>query len=60
MFYFSVLGGDLKNICTSLTAPDTFYDSDVNAGMIIYEFEKYIHDNPNISWPEIDWILDVM
>lgn len=35
-------------------------ESDINCGMIIYEFDKFIAENPNDSWPELDWIVDIM
>ncbi|VEN57159.1 unnamed protein product [Callosobruchus maculatus] len=54
------LRADFKNLCTDLTNPEIFYNCDVNCGMLFYEFDKYIADNPNMSWPEMDWIVDVM
>ncbi|KAJ8942002.1 hypothetical protein NQ314_010231 [Rhamnusium bicolor] len=51
-------GHDFKNMCTNLTNPETFFKSDVNCGMILYEFNKYVADNPNISWKDMDWIVD--
>nr|CAI5819958.1 unnamed protein product [Callosobruchus analis] len=54
------LRADLKNLCTDLTNPEIFYNCDVNCGMMFYEFDKYIAENPNMSWPEMDWVVDVM
>nr|CAH7731165.1 unnamed protein product [Callosobruchus chinensis] len=54
------LRADFKNLCTDLTNPEIFYNCDVNCGMLLYEFDKYIADNPNMSWSEMDWIVDVM
>ncbi|CAH2002758.1 unnamed protein product [Acanthoscelides obtectus] len=51
---------DFKNLCTYLTNPEIFYKCDVNCGMLLYEYDKYIAENPNMSWLEIDWIVDVM
>nr|XP_023025096.1 lisH domain and HEAT repeat-containing protein KIAA1468 homolog isoform X2 [Leptinotarsa decemlineata] len=51
---------DFKNVCSCLTNPEFFSRSEISSGVILYEFDKYINDNPNISWPELDWIIDVM
>ncbi|KAJ8919648.1 hypothetical protein NQ315_006175 [Exocentrus adspersus] len=51
---------ELKTLCTTLTNPEKFFKSEVNCGMILYEFDKYVSDNPNMSWEEMDWIVDVM
>lgn len=52
------LGQDLLNLCTNLTNPSYFCQADTNVGMIIYEFDKLIEENPKITWTEIDWLLD--
>lgn len=57
--YF-VLGADLVKQCSTLTNPKNFYKSHYNAGLILYEFEKYISENPKVSWPELDWIIDIV
>ncbi|CAH1180510.1 unnamed protein product [Phaedon cochleariae] len=54
------LRSDFKNVCTSLTNPEIFSTDGVNCGMVVHEFDKYIKDNPNVSWPEMDWIVDIM
>ncbi|KAJ8973751.1 hypothetical protein NQ317_018338 [Molorchus minor] len=54
------LRSDFKNICTNLTNPEIFFKSDINCGMLLYEFDKYIADNNNTSWKELDWVVDVM
>ncbi|XP_074035175.1 RAB11-binding protein RELCH homolog isoform X2 [Leptinotarsa decemlineata] len=51
---------DFKNVCSCLTNPEFFSRSEISSGVVLYEFDKYINDNPNISWPELDWIIDVM
>ncbi|XP_074035176.1 RAB11-binding protein RELCH homolog isoform X3 [Leptinotarsa decemlineata] len=56
----SKYGYDFKNVCSCLTNPEFFSRSEISSGVVLYEFDKYINDNPNISWPELDWIIDVM
>ncbi|KAG5900415.1 hypothetical protein JTB14_029302 [Gonioctena quinquepunctata] len=51
---------DFKNVCSLLTNPEVFSNCDISCGVILYEFDKYINDNPKTSWPELDWIVDVM
>ncbi|KAK4876752.1 hypothetical protein RN001_009258 [Aquatica leii] len=49
---------DILKLCTNLTNPSNFYDGDLSVGMILYEFDKFIADNPNTSWPQLDWLID--
>ncbi|XP_050316414.1 RAB11-binding protein RELCH homolog [Anthonomus grandis grandis] len=51
---------DFKNLCTGLTNPEIFMKSELNFGTVLSEFDRYVSDNPNISWPEMDWVVDVM
>lgn len=47
-------------LSTNLTNPELIHDSNINCGMIIYEFDKFIAEYPNDSWPELDWVVDIM
>ncbi|XP_049819532.1 RAB11-binding protein RELCH homolog isoform X2 [Aethina tumida] len=51
---------DFAKLCTNLTNPEVFYKSEINCGMIIYEFDKYMADHSNETWKELDWVLDIM
>lgn len=51
---------DFHKLCTSLVNPENCVQSDLSVGTVLYEFDKYICDNPNTSWPEMDWVVDIM
>ncbi|KAL1489480.1 hypothetical protein ABEB36_014368 [Hypothenemus hampei] len=54
------LRSDFSNICTRLTNPEHFTKSDMNIGVVLHEFDRRIGENPNVSWQELDWVVDVM
>lgn len=56
--YFFSLGQDLLNLCTSLTNPNNFLKTETNIGAVIHEFDVLIEENLDVSWNEIDWLLD--
>uniref|UniRef100_A0AAR5Q8M1 LisH domain-containing protein n=1 Tax=Dendroctonus ponderosae TaxID=77166 RepID=A0AAR5Q8M1_DENPD len=51
---------DFSSTYTKLTNPENFFKSELHFGTVLYEFDKYISDNPNTSWPEMNWVVDVM
>ncbi|KAF5303993.1 hypothetical protein FQA39_LY01778 [Lamprigera yunnana] len=51
---------DILKLCTNLSNPSNFYDGDLSVGMIFYEFDKYIMENPMSTWPELDWLIDIV
>lgn len=53
-------GSEIVKLCTNLTNPKTFYKSEYNVGLILYEFDKFITENPKASWAELDWIIDIV
>lgn len=57
---YLILGPELLKLCSNLTNPKYFYKSDINVGMILYEFDKLVGENPKITWNELDWITDIM
>lgn len=56
-----ILGPDFSALYSdSLLNPENFIKSDLYIGTVLYEFDKYISDNPNVSWPVMDWMIDEM
>ncbi|CAH0546958.1 unnamed protein product [Brassicogethes aeneus] len=51
---------DFLKLCSHLTNPENFYKSEINSGMVIFEFDKYIANHPRENWNELNWILDIM
>ncbi|KAK5642547.1 hypothetical protein RI129_008714 [Pyrocoelia pectoralis] len=51
---------EVLKLCSNLTNPTNFYDGDLNVGMIFYEFDNFIEVNTSISWPQLDWLLDIV
>lgn len=54
------LRSDFVKLCTPLTNPVSFHKTDYSCGTLLHEFDKYILENPNVSWTEMDWMVDIM
>lgn len=57
-FFFP--GPELLKLCSNVTNPKYFYKSEYNIGMILYEFDKLIGEDPKVTWQELDWITDIV
>ncbi|KAF5306430.1 hypothetical protein FQR65_LT07342 [Abscondita terminalis] len=51
---------DVLTLCSNLSNPTNFHEGDLSVGMILYEFDKFIVEHPNTSWPQLDWLIDIV
>ncbi|XP_017781128.1 PREDICTED: lisH domain and HEAT repeat-containing protein KIAA1468 homolog isoform X1 [Nicrophorus vespilloides] len=51
---------ELSSVCSSVTNPAIFYDSEVDVGMILYEFDKLIGEDDDCKWDELEWITNIV
>lgn len=59
-FKIIFLGPELLKLGSNVTNPKYFYKSEYNVGMILHEFDNIIGENSKITWPELDWITDIV